>query len=48
MERGAKCGTGGDDLYFVNTLSRQLALELPDFVKREISLFLSGTGADRL
>jgi acyl carrier protein/nucleoside-diphosphate-sugar epimerase len=43
MERGAKSGAGGDDLYFVDALSRQHALDLPDSVKREISLSLGGT-----
>ncbi|MDR2124158.1 MAG: SDR family NAD(P)-dependent oxidoreductase [Desulfovibrio sp.] len=43
MERGAKNGAGGDDdLYFVDALSRQHALDLPDSVKREISLSLGG------
>jgi hypothetical protein len=47
MERSAKSGAGGDDLYFVDALSRQHPLDLPDSVKREISLSIGG-GNDRL
>jgi acyl carrier protein len=43
MERSAKSGAGGGDLYFVDALSRQHALDLPDSVKREISLSIGGT-----
>jgi acyl transferase domain-containing protein/NADPH:quinone reductase-like Zn-dependent oxidoreductase/acyl carrier protein len=46
MDRGAKSGAASDELHFVDALSRQHALELPDSVKREISLSIGGSKRD--